>query len=156
MVNKYMVGRFLGAMLIVVFAYVVGTSEGVAAAAPVGQQVHGYLQTQVIAPSETLGTITHGGLLNGTTQDQISFNTSTGTVTYTATFMDVTEDGVLVTQDTGQSFSDGTFVEHGIVDGKASTGKFVGASGWLTFGGTSIDEIHYTATVSGEIYGASH
>jgi hypothetical protein len=56
-------------------------------------------------------------------------------------------------QDNGQSFSDGTFVEYGTVDGKASTGRFFGATGSLTFNGSTSDGVHFTATISGEIRG---
>jgi hypothetical protein len=150
-----MFGSVLVAVLITVSALVMGTSKGVAAAESTCQQVHGYLQTQVIAPGETQGTITQSELLDGTTHDHINLNSVTAAGTYTATFQDTTGDGTLVTQDNGQIFSNGTFVEYGTVDGTASTGRFAGATGSLTFNGSTTDEIHYTATVSGQICGAN-
>lgn len=153
--NKRMLGNMLGAVLIAAFAFVMGTSESMAATTATCQQVHGYLQTQVVAPDETQGTITQGGLLNGTTQDQISFTSSTGTGPYTATFQDMTENGTIVTHDNGQFFSNGTFVESGTIDGKISTGGFAGAAGFLTFKGSTTDGVHFTAQVSGEVCGAN-
>lgn len=146
----FVFGCVLVAMIIAVATFVIGASKSATAAASTCQQVHGYLQTQVVATGETQGTITQGGQLNGSTQDHI-FNFDASTGTYTATFQDAAEDGILVIQDNGQSFSDGTFVEQGTVDGKASTGGFAGGTGSLTFHGSTTDGVHFTATVSGEI-----
>jgi hypothetical protein len=151
-VNTRILRSILGAALIAVAAFVIGSSAGNVSAAAAGQPVYGYLQTQAVAPGQTQGTITQGDLLNGATQDQITVTASTSTVTtYTATFQDTTKNGTLVLQDNGQSFSDGTFVEYGTVDGKASTGRFFGATGSITFNGSTSDGVHFTATISGEI-----
>ncbi|HEY4388150.1 MAG TPA: hypothetical protein VGN34_27190 [Ktedonobacteraceae bacterium] len=151
MVNKRLWSAIFGVVVLVVAVVLVTRMSGeVAAAAPAPQTVHGYLQTQVVAAGETQGTITQGGWLNGTTQDQISVTSLTGT-SYTATFQDVTKSGTLVLQDQGQFFSDGSFTESGTVDATASTGRFAGASGRLTFQGSTSDGVHFTATVSGEI-----
>ena len=156
--NKRMFGSVLGASLIAVSTFVMGTSGQVAAADSNCQQVHGYLQTQVVAPDQTQGTITQGGQLNGTTQDQIVFNPSTGTstATYTATFQDTTESGTIVLRDNGVFFSNGDFAEYGTIDGKASTGAFAGATGLLTFIGSTSDGIHFTATVNGKVCKTDH
>lgn len=157
MLNKRLFRSVLVAMVIVVFAFAMGTSESMAAAMPTCQQLHGNLQTQVIGAGETQGTITHGGLLNGTTHDHITVTSTTSSATtYTATFQDTTDSGTIVTQDIGQFYPDGTFVEHGTIDENASTGRFAGATGSLTFIGSSTDGVHFTASVSGEISTTNH
>ena len=149
MLNKRTFGGVIAVVLIAAFASILGVQAAMAATTSTCYHVHGTLRTQVVAAGETRGTITQGGPLNGTTQDQItSFNSSTGT--YTALFQDTTENGTLVTQDNGQ-FMNGHFVENGAVDGSASTGGFVGATGSLTFSGSTTDGIHFTATVTGVI-----
>jgi len=148
--NKRTFGGVIAVVLIAAFASILGVQAAMAATTSTCYHVHGTLRTQVVAAGETRGTITQGGPLNGTTQDQItSFNSSTGT--YTALFQDTTENGTLATRDNGQFSPNGPFVENGVVDGSASTGGFVGATGSLTFSGSTPDGIHFTATVTGVI-----
>jgi hypothetical protein len=148
--NKRTFGGVIAVVLIAAFASILGVHAAMAATTLTCSHVHGTLRTQVVAAGETRGTITQGGLLNGTTQDQItSSNSSTGT--YTALFQDTTEKGTLATKDNGQFSPNGLFVENGAVDGSASTGGFVGATGSLTFSGSTTDGIHFTAKVTGVI-----
>ena len=152
--DKQLLNTSLGIVVllavVVSVVFVTKTSGGVASAAPARQAVSGYLQTKMVAASGTQGTITQDDLLKGTTQDQISMASPKST-SYTATFKDVTESGTLVLRDKGQFFPDGSFTETGTVDPTASTGKFAGASGQLTFKGSTSDGVHFTAGVSGEI-----
>lgn len=154
MFNQRAFSKIITIVLIAVCMCLVGTPQAMAQSTHTQgcHHVHGTLTTQVVSAGLTQGTVTQRGRLKGTTQDQISsFNASAGT--YTATFQDMTKHGTLITNDTGQSFSNGTFVENGTVDGAASTGRFAGATGSISFNGSSTDGVHFTAHITGKICG---
>jgi hypothetical protein len=92
------------------------------------------LNTTFTTSTTSQGTITRGGLINGSTQFSVTSNNGTGG--YTGVFRDTTQSGTLVTNDSGQFNVDGSFTEDGVVDGSQSTGLFNGATGTIHFAGT--------------------
>ena len=92
----------------------------------------------------TPGTITHGGILDGTTQllytsDSVATPDPT-TISYTDDLTVTTRRGVLRTHEVGVfEFERGVFTSFGRIDSNASTGQFRGAKGMLFIHGKTTD-----------------
>ena len=129
-----------------------------AASTPGCLKVHGTLEAVVStfdSGTGFSGTITKGGVLNGTTADVFTLESGEVVFTYNATFGDSTRNGVLQTDDSGAILPGGILSESGTVDPAASTGGFAGARGSLSFSGSTTDYVHFTASVSGLICGTN-
>ena len=107
----------------------------------------------------TSGTITHGGILNGTTltvYNSAAFPTPVSTiVSYTGDSALTTEDGQLKTSLVYlYDFGTGLFTVIGRIDPNTSTGRFAGATGHLFISGKTIGvavPFTYPADIIGEL-----
>lgn len=121
------------------------------------KQAKGYWFDAANLTGGTTGTITQGGILNGTTET--IYNSSavfpdTDVVAYTADTTITTNQGNLRTHNVYiYNFVTGIWTAMGRINPGASTGRFAGATGVLYFNGTtagaSFDQ--YLATITGEI-----
>ncbi len=105
----------------------------------------------------TLGTITNGGILNGTTQSIFTsgaFPTPAATiVSYTSELTITTNHGNLKTTNTYlYDFETGTFTLMGRINPQTSTGQFAGVTGtFFANGKTTGNGFTYPAEIAGEI-----
>jgi hypothetical protein len=105
----------------------------------------------------TTGTITNGGILNGTTEFVYSpafvFTPDPTVGSYTADMTITTIHGQLKTNNVYlYDFATGLFTILGRINSDTSTGRFAGAEGVLFFGGKTIgDGFTYQADITGEI-----
>lgn len=113
--------------------------------------------SDVSNPTGTTGTITNGGILNGTTQLVFTsgvFSTpDPNTFSYTDDFTITTNQGQLKTSNVG-IFDAGTglFSEIGRINPNTSTGRFAGATGVLfTSGKTTDGGATFQSRITGEI-----
>jgi hypothetical protein len=107
------------------------------------------------------GTITHGGILNGTTEDVINFTAGVvvtpdpNVVAYLSDTTITTINGQLRTSlVTTQSFVTAVFSQWGYINPNTSTGRFAGATGVIFFTGKPIGDPSigpYKAEITGEI-----
>jgi hypothetical protein len=95
-------------------------------------RAHGVIKDVFVSPNEARGTWAHGGWFDGATDVLFtSFDPVTGA--YTDDWTVTNSHGVLVGHDSGTLFPDGSAVEVGNADPAASTGRYAGATGTLTF-----------------------
>lgn len=107
------------------------------------------------------GTVTHAGILNGTTEDVIDFaagfvvTPDPNVVAYTGDSTITTNHGQLRTRPvTTQSIVTGVFTQFGNIDPNTSTGRFAGATGVIFFDGVPIGDPSigpYKSEIGGEI-----
>ena len=107
------------------------------------------------------GTVTHAGILNGSTEDVINFaagfvvTPDPNVVAYTGDSTITTIHGQLrISAVTTQSVVTGVFTQFGNIDPNTSTGKFAGATGVVFFNGVPIGDPSvgpYKSTIGGEI-----
>jgi len=108
----------------------------------------------VTGPGTTAGTITRGGILNGTTSDIFTSGfTPTpdpSTFSFTAMLTITTDMGTLTTSDVGIfDVVSGVFSE--IARVTSGTGTFAGATGTLFISGSTTDGIHFQDRIIGQI-----
>jgi hypothetical protein len=95
-------------------------------------RAHGVIMNVFVSPTELRGTWSHGGWFDGATDVLFtSFDPATGA--YTDLWTVTNRHGVLVGHDSGTLFADGSAVEVGSPDPAASSGRYAGAKGTLTF-----------------------
>lgn len=109
----------------------------------------------VTSGGSTTGTITNGGILNGTTETvfngDFAFPDPT-TVSFTGDYSVSTERGVLKTHNVYIfDFVRGVGTALYRIDANASTGVFVGATGVLYSNGKATDTATVQGTITGEI-----
>ena len=107
------------------------------------------------------GTVTHAGILNGSTEDVINFaagfvvTPDPNVVAYIGDSTITTIHGQLrISAVTTQSIVTGVFTQFGNIDPNTSTGKFAGATGVVFFNGVPIGDPSigpYKSTIGGEI-----
>jgi hypothetical protein len=108
----------------------------------------------VTGPGTTTGTITRGGILNGTTSDVFTSGfTPTpdpDTFSYTDTLTITTDQGMLTTSDVG-IFDIARGVFSSIARITSGTGIFAGATGTFFISGSTTDGIHFQDRIIGQI-----
>jgi hypothetical protein len=107
------------------------------------------------------GTVTHAGILNGSTEDVINFDAGfvvtpdPNVVAYTGDSTITTIHGQLkISAVITQSIVTGVFTQLGNIDPNTSTGKFAGATGVIFFNGVPIGDPSigpYKSVIGGEI-----
>lgn len=136
-------------LLLCVFAPMEATG-----ASPKCKPVRADQRVTITGPATTEGTITNGGILNGTTRATF---TSAFTPTpdpnafsFTTTLTITTNKGTLTTSDVGVfDTARGVFADIARVSG--GTGDFAGATGTLFITGTTTDGVHFDDEITGTL-----
>jgi len=124
------------------------------------KQAKGYFfDTFDLSFGGTSGTITNGGILNGTTETVYNpaavFTPDPNVVSYIAELTITTAQGQLKTSNVYiYSFATGLWTAMGHINPETSTGRFAGATGILYFNGSTIGALpdeSYPSEVNGEI-----
>lgn len=119
------------------------------------KQAKGYWFDTTNSTGGTTGTITNGGVLNGTTETVYDpafvFTPDPNVVSYIAETTITTNQGQLKTSNVYiYNFVTGLWTAMGNINPDASTGRFAGATGVLYFNGKTIDQ-SYPSEITGEI-----
>lgn len=108
----------------------------------------------VTSPTTTTGTITHGGILNGTTADEFTSALTATPDPDTFSFTDqlvITARGGTLTDSDVTIFNTTLGVFSTISPVGTGTGIFKGATGTLFISGSSTDGVHFTDKIIGQI-----